>query len=113
MKWYFKNHILEFIKIVWSLHCLRLLHPDYNYFLAAKIFQLQDCSTKSTPMIIQCLPGPGGEAPQGDHQRVPQPLVLTAVQPPDDPPEPAVLGGGEDQHPGVRGRGTVAWRGEM
>ena len=54
-------------------------------------------------MIIQCLPGPGGEAPQGDDQRVPEPLVLTAVQPPDDPPEPAVLGGGEDQHPGVRG----------
>ena len=33
IKWYFKNHIMKFIKIVWSLHCLGLLDPDCNYFL--------------------------------------------------------------------------------
>ena len=31
---------MKFIKIVWSLHCLRLSDPDYSYFpyFAAKIF---------------------------------------------------------------------------
>ena len=38
IKWYFKNHIMKFIKIVWSLHCLRPLLPDYNYFPAAEKF---------------------------------------------------------------------------
>ena len=95
IKWYFKNHIMKFIKMVWSLHCLRLLNPDYNYFLAAKIVQL------SSQQSARLLPGPGSESSQGDDQRVPQPLVLAALQPPDDPPEPAVLGGGEDQHPRV------------
>ena len=94
IKWYFKNHIMKFIKIVWSLHCLRLLDPDYNYFLAAK-------NISSQQFVTRLLPSPGGESSQGDDQRVPQPLVLAALQPPDDPPEPAVLGGGEDQDPRV------------
>ena len=87
---------MKFIKIVWSLHCLGPLDPV--------------CSLQKTSNTI--LPGPGSEASQSDDESVPQPLVLAAVQPPDDPPEPAVLGGGEDQHPGVRGRRTVACREE-
>ena len=99
IKWYFKNHIMKFIKIVWSLHCLGLLDPDYNYFL-------QKYFLPAVRKLV--IPGPGSKPSQGHDQRVPQPLVLAAIQPPDDPSEPAVLGGGEDQDPGVRGCGTVA-----
>ena len=63
-----------------------------------QLFSLLCCKNISTTRSTRGLPSSGCEPPQGDHQGVPEPLVLAAVQPPDDPPEPAVLRGGEHQH---------------
>ena len=52
IKCYFKNHIMKFIKIVWSLHCLRLLHPEPRLQLFSGC---KNISTFKTPTQTDCL----------------------------------------------------------